>query len=271
MMPVLQGEYQAMRLAAARVPATPAGCVISSSAPSAGLWVQQHKQQQQQGHSSSPAKAAAGQRPLSSSFCTSDAAHSHWVRQQQQLAAAGDGAAAADQVQQSLEFSRVANGPALSRKPVRKSGMLSALLSKAGPSPAANHPAGNNANAPAEAVLDAALQQVGSDASSAAGSEAGSVCSSSYYSVSSEDGLPGSSINSSSRSALPRLKWLPVESAKRDRSSLKQHLQEALEFVSAHLAAGHNVLLHDVEGRWGSGFPKCYSSWRVCWCACVVD
>eukprot|EP00775_Hariotina_reticulata_P002442 gene2442-2745_t len=49
-------------------------------------------------------------------------------------------------------------------------------------------------------------------------------------------------------SQLPRLKWLPIEPSKKDRSSLKQHLQEALEFVSAHLAAGHLVLLHDVEG-----------------------
>jgi hypothetical protein len=246
LVPVLQGEYNAMRLAVARVPAMPPVAVVSSSAPAAASWLQQQRQSkadQQNGQ-------AANGEPISSSFCTSSsAAHAHWVRQQQQLAAAGaaDSAVAGDQAQPALEFNRVGGAPA--RKPVRKSGMLSALLSKAGASAAA---ACQSADLSGGVTPPAELQQASSDASSVAGSEVSSVCSSSYYSVCSEDGLSAGAVSHSrggSNSALPRLKWLPVASAKKDRSSLKQHLQEALEFVSAHLAAGHTVLLHDVEGR----------------------
>jgi hypothetical protein len=254
MVPVLRGEYQAMQLAASRVPATLPVTAVSSSAPAASAWMQR-QQQQQKRDCLLPEKQAVGDRPLSSSFCTSgSAAHSHWVRQQQQqLAAAGaaDSAVAADQVQPSLEFSKVGGAPAAARKPVRKGGMLSALLSKAGAAAAAA--AACKAADPAVHVQPAAeLQRSGSDGSS----EASSVCSSSYYSVCSEDGLsagPGAyaaaAAGGCGGSSLPRLKWLPIESSKRDRSSLKENLQQALEFVSAHLAAGHTVLLHDVEGR----------------------
>eukprot|EP00879_Flechtneria_rotunda_P027698 GHRR01029685.1.p1 GENE.GHRR01029685.1~~GHRR01029685.1.p1 ORF type:complete len:541 (+),score=237.64 GHRR01029685.1:149-1771(+) len=49
--------------------------------------------------------------------------------------------------------------------------------------------------------------------------------------------------------AMCRLKWVRMQDAKKDRVSLKHQLQEALEFVSGHLAAGHLVLLHDDEGK----------------------
>lgn len=254
MVPVLQGEYNAMRLAAAKAPAAPAAAALSSSAP-CSMWVQQsqqHKDQQLQ-----QVKAGAGERALSSSFCNgSSAAHSHWVRQQQLAAAApaADSATTGSQ-EQALEFNKVVSAAA--KKPARKSGMLSALLSKAmaAGAPATTLVAGSSSDstsAPGSPTATSAadLHACGSDASSVAGSCASSVCSSSYYSVCSEDGGPAAACgySSGSRSHLPRLKWLPVECAKRDRSSFKQHLQEALEFVSAHLVAGHTVLLHDVEG-----------------------
>jgi hypothetical protein len=248
MLPALQREYQAMRLAADRAPAIPAVPAVSSSAPttSSGWMQRQQQSKDKQQHAQQP----ASDKPLSSTFCTSSsAAHSHWVRQQQQMAvaSAADSTIAADQPV--LEFSKV-NG-AQARKPVRKGGMLSALLSKAGGPAAAVAATGSGSTTAAEAPARLSLEHAGSDASSAAGSDASSACSSSYYSVCSEDGVAGAAglhSRSGSGSALPRLKWLPIESAKRDRSSLKQHLQESLQFVSAHLAAGHTVLLHDVEG-----------------------
>jgi hypothetical protein len=255
MVPVLQGEYNAMRLAAARVPAMLPVAVVSSSAPAAASWVQQ----QRQSKADQQNRYAANDEPISSSFCTSSsAAHAHWVRQQQQLAAAG-AAAGGQQVQPALEFNRVGGAPA--RKPVRKSGMLSALLSKAGASAAA---ACQSADLSGGVTPPAELQQASSNGSSVTGSEASSVCSSSYYSVCSEDGLSAGAANhghGGSNSALPRLKWLPVASAKKDRSSLKHHLQEALEFVSAHLAAKHTVLLHDVEGRALSCYTRSLTIW----------
>lgn len=267
MVPALQREYQAMRLAAARTPAVPAVPAVSSSAPTTSSgWIRRQQQSKDKQH----AKQPAADKPLSSTFCTSSsAAHSHWVRQQQQMAVAGaaDSTVAADQP--ALEFSKV-NG-AQARKPVRKGGMLSALLSKAGGSAAAAA-AGSGSTTAAEAPAGPSLEHAGSDASS----DASSACSSSYYSVCSEDGvavgagLYSSNGSSGSGSALPRLKWLPIESAKRDRSSLKQHLQESLEFVSAHLAAGHTVLLHDVEGECHRWFRDQASSCIISIC-CVIS
>lgn len=259
MVPALRGEYQALQLAASRVPATLPVAAVSSSAPAASAWMQ--RQQQQTRDCQLQEKQAAGDRTLSSSFCTSgSAAHSHWVRQQQQLAAAGaaGSAVAADQVQPSLEFSKVGGAPAAARKPVRKSGMLSALLSKTGAAAAAA--ACEAADVAAHMQPAAELQPGGSDASS----DASSVCSSSYSSVCSEDGLlaglgacSAAGAGGCGGSSLPRLKWLPIESSKRDRSSLKDNLQQALEFVSAHLAAGHTVLLHDVEGKARLALASC--------------
>lgn len=260
MMPVLQGEYQAMRLAAEQACAAPAVPAISSSAP-CSTWMQcagqqpgsdASEQKQQQKPQQQQVKSGGASRALSSSFSTSgSAAHMHWVRQQQ-LAAAGpaDRAAEFDQLQ-ALDFGKASSTTA--KKPVRKTGMLSALLSKAVPARCSAADTAQAAAAAATSVQPAA----GNDSGSVAGSDASSMCSSSYHSVCSEEGLPaalgsaGSSRSSSSSGGgghLPRLKWLPVECAKRDRSSLKQHLQEALEFVSAHLAAGHTVLLHDAQG-----------------------
>lgn len=261
MVPVLQGEYNAMRLAAARVPAMLPGAVASSSAPAAASWLQEQQRQSKAGQRN---RHAGSGEPISSSFCTSSsAAHAHWVQQQQlEAAGAADSAAAGSKAQPALEFNRV--GGAAARKPVRKSGMLSALLSKAGASAAA---ACQSSDLSGGVTPPAELQLTGSSASSVAGSEASSVCSSSYYSVCSDDGLSAGAVSHSagSNSALPRLKWLPVASAKKDRSSLKQHLQEALEYVSAHLAAGHTVLLHDVEGR-----PPGYCSWLAAVVTCCL-
>lgn len=49
--------------------------------------------------------------------------------------------------------------------------------------------------------------------------------------------------------SLNRLLWLPIESSKVNRLSLKDHLDAALEFLSAHLAARHRVLIHDTDGE----------------------
>jgi hypothetical protein len=100
------------------------------------------------------------------------------------------------------------------------------------------------------------------------GSDGSSACSSSYYSVCSEDGLVAAGGSSGyaagSGSCQPHLMWLPVQPAKRNRASLKQHLQQALEFVSGHIAAGRTVLLHDVEGT------HCPASSRTCMRVCHV-
>ena len=50
-----------------------------------------------------------------------------------------------------------------------------------------------------------------------------------------------------------RLLWLPVQSSKVERGSLKQHLQTALEFLSDHVSLGHRVLITDMDGELGVG------------------
>jgi Rit1 DUSP-like domain len=85
--------------------------------------------------------------------------------------------------------------------------------------------------------------------------------SSSYYSTCSDDAPAGAAAAAAAAAArppllrdaagrlLPRLRWLPVLSCKRDRGSLAAALDDALEFVGAHLAAGRSVLLQDCGGH----------------------
>jgi hypothetical protein len=156
--------------------------------------------------------------------------------------------------------------PAAAKQVKRKGGMLTELLSKSKPtqqqqlqSPAALSRQANGRQAARAGSRHAhtgsadSISSIGScgvAASESSSSSSDSNCSSTYYSTSSDDPTAAPAMAGGlQQQQLPRLKWLPIECAKRDRSSLKEHLQEALEFVSAHLAAGHLVLLHDVDGE----------------------
>jgi hypothetical protein len=175
-------------------------------------------------------------------------------------AAAADPGSGSD----NLSISRL-EVPAAAKQVKHKGGMLTELLSKAkpaqqqqqqGPAAAAatrqsngRQTSGSSHHAhTSSADSISSIGSCGVAASESSTSSSDSNCSSTYYSTSSDD--PAATPAGAGRQPqLPRLKWLPVECAKRDRSSLKQHLQEALEFVSAHLAAGHLVLLHDADGE----------------------
>jgi hypothetical protein len=96
-----------------------------------------------------------------------------------------------------------------------------------------------------------------------AGSGSSSSAASSHYSTCSEDESSGSlgSLNGSGVTCCtcqgapgggaqgpPRIMWLPVAPAKKDRTGLRAVMAQALAFVSAHLAEGRTVLLQDEEG-----------------------
>jgi hypothetical protein len=253
MVPALRSEYAAMRLAATSPASTPLAALSSSGgAAPASAW-------------HDPGSVQEASRPrrtrlqLSSSFCTSDpGTHSHWLRQQQLAGGRQDGSSAADQQAPSeLSTGLGSSGAAAVKRPARKGGMLSALFSGAkAPASASPTPAASAAVAPsADRACWGMADAEAAATHHAAGSSAGSTCSSSSYHSCSEvaaagsSGVCGAGAGSSRSPPLPPLKWLPIEHAKRNRSSLKANLQEALEFVSAHLAAGHTVLLHDMEGE----------------------
>jgi hypothetical protein len=281
MSPALQQEYQSMQLRMAAVPgASDSGALgtVCGSAPgdmsgaslAAGLcfkptycW-----------HGSSHVLE-----PISSSYSScSEWARQHRPQQQQQQqqeasaavttgdADGNDSSPAASKPEASSESDSLAisklDVPAAAKQAKRTGGMLTELLSKSKPvrqqqqqcaAAQAQQPQRRQAGtARSHHAHTSSVDSVGScgvAASESSSSSSDSTCSSAYYSTSSDDHAAAAASVGGQELQLPRLKWLPVECAKRDRSSLKQHLQDALEFVSAHLAAGHLVLLHDVDGE----------------------
>lgn len=245
--PALQHEYQAMQLSQANAAAVPSsageGCgALCGSAP-AGACGTKAVAGTGAGLCFKPTYSWHGGShtldPVSSSFSSCGGLGQQQQQQVQQqhqqlvsvdaTSAAGDAATGS---QGNLQISKLDVPAAPSKQATkRKGGMLSELLSKA-------RPCQQQHRAPHHAHTGSA-DSIISCSSAASDSSSDSHGSSSYYSTSSDDAAAAS---------LPRLKWLPIQSAKKDRASLKQHLQEALEFLSAHLAAGHLVLVHDMEG-----------------------
>lgn len=235
---VLQQEYKAMQMSTKCTAALPVSAALSSSAPviamdRAVLGSTLDKCYR-------PAYNAGAQ--LSSSFSSC----SEWSRQQRTQAQQQQQVAAVTASTCKLELGKVDVVPATLVQVKKKGGMLTELLKK---EPSAPHQPLTRCCTTAEcADRVSSCSSACSDDADGSLSDSGSVtsCSSSGRSPSScsSDGAAGQPEGPS----LMRLKWLPIESAKRNRTSLKQHLQEALEFVSAHLAAGHLVLLHDPEG-----------------------
>jgi hypothetical protein len=222
---------------------------ISSSYSSCSEWARQHRPQQQQEQEAS-ATVAIGD---VDGNCSSTAAAE----------------AEAGSESDNLAISKL-DVPAAAKQVKRKGGMLTELLSKSKPvqqqqqqqqqqqcaaaqaQQAQQRQAGSSRSHHAHTSSADSVGSIGScgvAASDSSASSSDSTCSSACYSTSSDDHAAAPAGVGGQEPQLPRLKWLPVECAKRDRSSLKQHLQEALEFVSAHLAAGHLVLLHDVDGE----------------------
>jgi hypothetical protein len=284
MSPALQHEYQLMQLRVERKPAMPGACEagavcgsapggvsgaglaaglcfkptycwhgsshvleqISSSYSSCSEWAHQHRPQQQQEELASAAAAATGNGGGNSSPPAASAADASEI--------------------DNLTISKL-DVPAAAKQVKRKGGMLTELLSKSKPAqqqPQQQHCAAAQAQqanrrqagrSRSQHAHTSSIDSVGSigscgvAASESSASSSDSNCSSAFYSTSSDDHAAAPAGGCGQQPQLQRLKWLPVECAKRDRSSLKQHLQDALEFVSAHLAAGHSVLLHDVEGE----------------------
>lgn len=235
---VLQQEYKAMQMSKACTAATPSTMLLSRSAPAATTLSQ------------AEANMVAGADlcfkprywPCSHQASSSYSSCSDWAKQQQQQQHQPT-AAVAVEGNGNLDLCKVNVSAAAVTRPKKKNGMLTELLKKDGSISQALHIQHYHIGS-ADSV--SSCSSVNSDK---AGSSSSSVelatSSDSSYSSCSEESLQAAGEDST----LTHLKWLPIESAKRNRVSLKQQLQEALEFVSAHLAAGHLVMLQDPEGE----------------------